>query len=57
MKTVIDAIVGFLMLLGIGSVSLSLYKTVQKEALTKVHKGLPSLERYTEKLTGAKFKY
>ena len=56
MKTVIDAIVGILILLGLGTVGASLYKNVQKEALLKVHKGLPSLERYTQKLTGTKLK-
>ncbi len=57
MKTVIDAIVGILILLGIGTVGASLYKSVQKETLLKVHQGLPSLERYTQKLTGTKLKY
>jgi hypothetical protein len=57
MKTVIDAIVGILMLLGIGSVSLSMYNNFKKETLTKVHQGLPSLERYTQKLTGTKLSY
>lgn len=56
MKSVIDAIVGILMLLGIGSVSLSLYNSVKKEALLKVHHGLPSLEKYTQKLTRTKLK-
>lgn len=57
MKTVIDAIVGFLMLLGIGSVSLSMYNNFKKETLLKVHQGLPNLERYTQKLTGTKLNY
>ncbi len=56
MKAVIDSIVGILMLLGLGAGLHSAYSSIQKEALLRVHKGLPSLEKYTQKLTGTKLK-
>lgn len=57
MKSAIDAIVGVLMLVVIGISFGSLYRAVKTEAVTKVHQGLPSLERYTQKLTGTKLDY
>ena len=57
MKSVIDAILGFLALFTLGFALESLYKVVKTETVIKVHRGLPSLERYTQKLTGTKLKY
>lgn len=57
MKSAIDAVVGFLMIITVGSGMTSLYRAIKNESLFKVHKGLPSLESYTQKLTGKKLKY
>ena len=56
MNSVIQAIVGILVLLGFGAGIGSFYRTVKIEALIKVHSGLhSSLEGYTQKLTGTKY--
>ena len=56
MRNLIDAIFKIILTFTIGSVSLKyLASNMQKEAITKVHKGLPSLSSYTNKLTGYKF--
>ena len=57
MNSVIQAIVGILMLLGLGAGIGSFYRTVKTETVIKVHNGLhSSLEGYTQKLTGTKLK-
>lgn len=57
MKSVIETIVGILMLIMAGSAFSSLYKAVKTETIIKVHRGLPSLEGYTRKLTHTKLPY
>ena len=58
MNSVIQAVVGILMLLGLGAGVGSFYRTMKTETVLKVHHGLhSSLEGYTRKLTGTKLKY
>ncbi len=57
MKSVIDAIVGIFMLLGLGTGIVVLHDAVKKEAMIKVHRGLSPLERYTRKLTRVKLAF
>ena len=58
MKSTIDAIVGILLLLGVGVMGESFYHAVKKEAVTKVHGALGHrLEPFTRQLTGTRLKY
>ena len=57
MSNVIDAIVGALMLVFIGTGVHSLYKAVRKGALLQVQKGLSPLEAFTQKLTLSRSKH
>ena len=54
MKSVIDIIFAVTLLVGGGYASQRLLKAVRQEALMKVHRGLPSLETFTRKLTHQK---
>ena len=54
MKSVIDIVTGVLAFLMLSYSIESIYHVVKKETVLKVHKGLPSLEVFTQKLTKMK---
>ena len=54
MKPVIDMVTGVLAFLMLSYSIESIYYVVKKETVLKVHKGLPSLEVFTQKLTKMK---
>jgi len=52
MRAIIEIILAILFTVATGTTVLNLSsKTIKKEALLKVHKGLPSLESFTQKMT------
>ena len=58
MNSVIDAIVGGLMLLGAGALTSSFYHSVKKEAVIQVNRGMHThMTGFTQKLTGTKLKF
>lgn len=55
MNSVIDAIVGGLMLLGAGTLTSSFYHSVKKETVIQVNRGMHThLAGFTQRLTGTK---
>ena len=54
MKSVIDAVVGTLMFLGVGTGPSELYKAVKVETLLRVQKGQAPLEPFTRRLTATR---
>jgi hypothetical protein len=52
MKSVIDAIVGVLLLVMAGNIALGSYQNMERESLLRVHKGLSPLAPFTRSLTG-----
>ena len=54
MNAVIGAVMGVLLLLGIGTVSSSFYHYVKTEAVVKVHRGLVPMGGITHQLTRTK---
>jgi hypothetical protein len=52
MRAIIEIILAILFTVISGTTVFNISsKTIKKEAITKVHKGLPSLEAFTKKLT------
>lgn len=57
MESVINAIVGGLMLIGAGALTSSFYHSVKKETVIQVNRGMHThLTDFTQKLTGIKLK-
>ena len=58
MNSVIESIIGLLMLVLTGSAIGQVYYAIKKETIHRVRRELPShLESYTRKLTGTRLKY
>lgn len=54
MQMIIKAIMNFILVLGLTNATFELYKSIKKEALTKISKGSPKLSSFTQKMTGQK---
>ena len=58
MAAVMEILVGLLVLFGAGNFALKkIHDEVRAAAIEKVHRGLPSLEVYTQRLSGKKFQW
>lgn len=56
MRSIINTIFAIIFTITAGKVGLDHFADyIREEALTKVHRGLPSLSSFTNKLTGGKF--
>jgi hypothetical protein len=55
-KSIVDAVFSMVLAIGIAGIGInSFYNWIRKEAITKIHQGLPSMSRISEQLTCMKF--
>ncbi len=56
-NTILALVFTFSAIAGGGALLRKVHDEIKKEALTKISQGLPSLEAYTQKLTGKKLDF